>query len=290
MGEQETLFGTRAGYRWFTAIKYIVYLLLAFNVWLFLQEELTALEYTFVDGFKLSQVIQVFSATIDTAAWLLLLILFELETSVLEDRRIRGPVKWTLHGLRLVCYVAVSYAFFGYLDELLVLYKVSALPGFDACASLGQGLSLHLDLDDYTPLSAANCAAVTGDVFRLDGFSIISPAETLQSARWLAWTDVINSAAWLMVVLVLEVEVRMQLRNRLTAGTLQVMRVIKAIIYSTLFLAAGYWGYAGDFLDFWDAALWLFAFIFIEMNVFEWQYETAHTASAQDGEGTAHPA
>ncbi len=50
---------------------------------------------------------------------------------------------------------------------------------------------------------------------------------------------------------------------------------IKAIIYFTLFAAAAYWGYAGDFLDFWDAALWLFAFIFIEMNVFEWQHQTS---------------
>jgi hypothetical protein len=42
-----------------------------------------------------------------------------------------------------------------------------------------------------------------------------------------------------------------------------------------LFVAAAYWGFAGDFLDFWDAALWLFAFIFIELNVFEWQSETS---------------
>ena len=51
-------------------------------------------------------------------------------------------------------------------------------------------------------------------------------------------------------------------------------KVIKIILYSILFLCAGYWGFAGDFLDFWDASLWLFAFIFIELNVFEWQYET----------------
>ena len=41
------------------------------------------------------------------------------------------------------------------------------------------------------------------------------------------------------------------------------------------------WGYAGDFLDFWDAALWLFAFIFIELNVFEWQQETTRAAAAE---------
>ena len=52
-----------------------------------------------------------------------------------------------------------------------------------------------------------------------------------------------------------------------------VSRLLRA---DPLFGAAAYWGVAGDFLDFWDAALWLFAFIFIELNVFEWQYETSH--------------
>ena len=51
-------------------------------------------------------------------------------------------------------------------------------------------------------------------------------------------------------------------------------KVLKLVIYTILFLCVAYWAYAGDFLDFYDAALWLFAFIFIELNVFEWQYET----------------
>jgi hypothetical protein len=40
-----------------------------------------------------------------------------------------------------------------------------------------------------------------------------------------------------------------------------------------LFLAAVYWGFKGDFVDFWDAFLWLVAFVFIEMNVFNWRQE-----------------
>ncbi|TGD72991.1 hypothetical protein E4634_11940 [Mangrovimicrobium sediminis] len=276
---QDNFLGSAARYRLFTAVKYLVYLLLALNVWLFLDEELRALEHTFVDGFAWSEAIQVFSATIDTAAWLVLLILFELETSVLDDSRIHGPVKWALHGIRLVCYVAVFYAFTGYYAELADLYRATALSGFDACAR-AEGLSLLVDLDEYVPLDASNCAAIGGEVLRLDGFPIIAEPDTLRSARWLAWTDVINSAAWLLVVIVLEVEVRMQLRGELSPHTLRLMRAIKFVVYATLFLAAAYWGVDGDFLDFWDAALWLFAFIFIEMNVFEWQYESEHTRAA----------
>ncbi len=268
-------FGTDQRYRLFTGVKYLVYALLSVNVWLFLQEELLALEHTFVDGFSPGQIIQVFSATIDTAAWVILLLLFELETSVLDDSRITGAVKWGLHGLRGICYVAIVYAFTGYYAELATLYQTVLLPVRDACSLVGADYSLLLDLDEYVPLDATNCAAVGSEIWRLTGFDIIADPQTLGAARWLAWTDVINSGAWILVCVVLEVEVRLQLRGQLSSGIMAGTRVVKYVLYGVLFGAAAYWGYAGDFLDFWDAALWLFAFIFIELNVFEWQYETS---------------
>ena len=98
--------------------------------------------------------------------------------------------------------------------------------------------------------------------------------DVLHAIRRLAWTDILNSAAWIWVVIVLEVEVRLQLRGKLSNTIMDTTKYLKLLLYTTLFAAAGYWGYAGDFIDVWDASLWLFAFIFIELNVFEWQYET----------------
>ena len=162
----------------------------------------------------------------------------------------------------------------------VTLYQVTALPGFDACHSLDQSLALLLDIDEYEPLSAANCASLVQPVYQIGDFDIVAQGEILQQARWLAWTDVINSATWLLVVIVLEVEVRLQLRGDLSERIMRVTLVCKYALYGTLFACAGYWGVAGDFLDFWDAALWLFAFIFIELNVFEWQAETSKEAPA----------
>ncbi|MBT7719374.1 MAG: hypothetical protein HN744_08250, partial [Halieaceae bacterium] len=60
--DSDGLVGTsQTSYRLFVWVKYLVYVLLSFNIYLFLQEELSALEHTFVDGFELSQIIQVFS-------------------------------------------------------------------------------------------------------------------------------------------------------------------------------------------------------------------------------------
>ncbi|MDH3990236.1 MAG: hypothetical protein OEV34_13950, partial [Gammaproteobacteria bacterium] len=89
----------------------------------------------------------------------------------------------------------------------------------------------------------------------------------------LAWVDVINAAVWLLVVLVLEIDVRLQEQNRLEGLALKVSSAAKFVLYGTLFLAAIYWGIKGDFVDFWDAFLWLVAFVFIELNVFEWREE-----------------
>ena len=207
--------------------------------------------------------------------------MFELETSVLDDERIKGAVKWGLHGVRGICYVAIVYAFTGYYAELVTLYEVVPLVVGDVCSQLDQGYSLLLDLDEYAPLDAANCLSVGAEAYRLSGFDIVAGGEILNSARWLAWVDVINSADWILVCVVLEVEVRLQLRGNLSDKIMGITRSVKFALYAILFIAAAYWGYAGDFLDFWDAALWLFAFIFIELNVFEWQHETRQQAAVE---------
>ena len=75
----------------------------------------------------------------------------------------------------------------------------------------------------------------------------------------------------------------LQERGVLEGLVLKISNGIKFVLYSTLFLAAVYWGFKGNFVDFWDAFLWLVAFFFIEMNVVEWRQEMLD-------EGAAHPA
>ncbi|MCX2979728.1 hypothetical protein EYC98_02495 [Halieaceae bacterium IMCC14734] len=268
------------GLHWFSALKYLIYLLLCINVFVFLMEELAAMEHTFGSGFSGGDLIQMFSATIDTAAWVVLLLLFELETSVIDDARLHGWLKRVLHWVRLICYVFIVYACYGYVLELQALYQVSELT-VPACSVLSQDWSILLDLDEYVAMDASNCASLLQPVTRVDGLgSILSSADVLHAARWLAWTDVLNASAWILVVLVLEWDVRLQLKHELQGNLISVSKLVKAVLYTILLFAAVYWGFAGDFIDFWDAFLWLFAFIFIEINVFSWQAETNAAADA----------
>ena len=103
----------------------------------------------------------------------------------------------------------------------------------------------------------------------------------LTNIRNLAWVDVINAAVWLFVVLILEVDVQLQERNRFEGLALKLSNAFKIVLYSALLLAAIYWGARGDFVDFWDAMLWLIAFVLIELNVFEWRQESLEQAATQ---------
>ena len=145
----------------------------------------------------------------------------------------------------------------------------------DVCSLVGTEFTWVSDLDEYVPIDAASCQALQGqELLRVEGTSIISSVSAMQDALRLAVVDIVNAADWLLIVALLEVEVYLQLRDRLTDQMIRVGRWFKGGLYGILFCAAAYWGVKGDFLDFWDAFLWLVAFIFIEMNIFQWHEET----------------
>lgn len=260
----------------FQFFKYIVYVLLTMNIYWFFDEEFTAAALQFPGGVPAVDLIEAFSATIDTAAWVVLLLLFELETYVLEDHHFTKSVTRALHGLRALCVAFIVYAFFGYLDNLTFLYEATVLDGVNsACALLPEPWSWATTLDEYAELTIANCASVTQDstLYRFRDMFAVVDMQGLTDIRRLAWVDVINAAVWILVVLVLEIDVRLQERGRFEGAALVISNAVKSVLYSILLLAAVYWGFKGDFVDFWDAFLWLVAFVFIELNIFEWRQE-----------------
>lgn len=264
----------------FQLFKYSVYALLTLNIYLFFVIEWAASPHRFADGIILFDIIEAYVATIDTAAWVILLLMFELETYVLDDRHFTKGVTWTLHGLRAFCYIFIVYAFYGYLTKLIFLSGSGPLPNVsDICSLVDGQWAYAVDFDEYAILTAANCASFsTANAFlQFPGlFAVVDQAGLTDIIR-LAWVDVINSAVWLLVVLVLEIDVRLQERHKLEGAVLYLSNASKYILYSVLFLAAVYWGVKGDFVDFWDAFLWLVAFVFIELNVVEWRQESAET-------------
>lgn len=263
--------------RIFQLFKYAVYALLAMNIYWFFIEEYAAAPLRFPGGVGLAHVRDAYAATIDTAAWVVLLLMFELETYVLEDHHYTRRVTVSLHLLRAACYVFIIYSFWGYLERLLFLFTATPLSGVtQLCDLVADNWTYAVDVDEYVPLTPENCVTLSSatEFIRYEGLTTVAdPQRYVENIR-LAWVDVINSAVWLGVVLLLEIDVRLQELGKLDGLALRVSTILKYVFYSTLLVAAVYWGVKGDFVDFWDAFLWLVAFFFIEMNVFEWRRES----------------
>jgi hypothetical protein len=247
-----------------------VYVSLTLNIFLFFQEESLATQQTFSQGIGVADIIQGFAATIDTAAWVFLLIIFELSTSIFSPNTLsKSRIKLIFIVVRIFCYGFILYSFYGYVTKMLLINGVSPFLVNDACTLIGQNFSVIDNLDEYPPLSYENCALLKAqDLFTLDGQSIIGSAQQWIAIQRLTWVDVINSMAWILIVLVLELDIRLRRMQKFSESMLKISRVIKVLLYTTVLLAAIYWGFLGDFLDFWDAFLWLVAFFFIEMNLF----------------------
>jgi len=267
--------------RVFTAFKWTVYLLLAWNAFQFFQEDLAASAVTFGNNISWRNVVEAFSASIDTTAWLVLLLTFEFETAILTDERLKGRVKWLLTGLKGICYFFIVYSFYGYVSKYGVITDLLPFTLADVCSLAGTGWNYVASLDDYPPIDAAACAAMQGrELLQIAGTEVIGTREAMTAAWGLAVIDIINSATWLLIVIMLETEVWMQLRDVLTGRLLRIGKYLKGFLYSILLIAAIYWGFEGSFLDFWDAFLWLVAFIFIELNIFQWHEETEEVQAA----------
>ncbi|MCY4612884.1 MAG: hypothetical protein OXB94_04575 [Nitrospira sp.] len=258
---------------WFSAFKYLVYAALVANAALFFKDDWEAAAHVFRDGLQFAQIIHAFAASIDTAAWVILLLLFELETCQLSDEVMTRPIGRAIRGLRALCYVVIVYAFTGYLGKALGFGLYVPVDILDACALAMQQFALLAGLDEYRALNAGNCAGITGTLFVNGQTRTVAEAGTLIQATRLAWVDVVNSGTWLLILALLELDVRPGVKGLFPGWFGAVNRHAKSLLYAVIAGAAVYWGLFGTFLDFWDASLWIAAFIFIERNVFKWEQE-----------------
>ncbi len=267
--------------RLFTAIKYLVYGLLAWDGYMFFLDESLASDVKFSSTLTLPEIIEVYSATIDTTFWILLVILLELETYVIEDDILKRPlVKWGMISLRTICYLMIVYALYGYIVKTGFQMDMAPLAIANACDLVNQNFSILLAVEDYLPLTTENCQTLAGEeLYQLNGHNIIAPQDDLIYARNVAWIDIFNASTWLGVVAILEIDVWYQLKGGLKGHLLRVSNILKGIFYTILFGCAVAWGITGVLLDFVDAVVWLFAFFFIEMNLFQWQQETEQEAA-----------
>jgi len=118
-------------------------------------------------------------------------------------------------------------------------------------------------------LTHENCGAFAGkELFKSPPPDNLIATETnLLALRKLSWVDVFNASAWLLVVLLFQVELFLDQVNKLTRRRLIFVMAWKIFAYLVLLVCAIYWTVYSAFIDYWDAWLWLLAFILIDLNL-----------------------
>lgn len=269
--------------RLFQLAKYVIYAILTVNVVHFVVEAAGGVAYTFGEGLGLGDLIVAYADPIDSAAWLVLLLILELETYVLEDDAIGRRLWLLLQAITALCTVAIVYAFYGYVANLFLPNGFAAYAGPPPCTLAGEGASVLRTLDEYVPLTAETCLQLKRGVLHNAELDMFATPDAFHELSQLVWLDIVNAGTWLVVVVILQIEVYLQ-STRLAASRLfRAYKALKLPLYGLLLYCVVRWWMLGDGWNAWDALVWLVAFFFIEVNVMSWQEEVAR----ERGEGQA---
>lgn len=264
----------------FQAFKYAIYAILAINTAAFFSENFASVSHVYHDGLKPSEIIVAYVDSIDTAAWLVLLIMLELETYVIPDEKIKGWVDGAISVVSFVCWAFILYSLYGYIGSLSEPYGYTPFTGADPCTAAGKGASLALGLDDYVTLDAENCLTLSDGAWVHEAHGALISTENLGVMKRLAWTDVLNASVWVLIVVILELEIYLKSSKLIGTKFFLAYKSFKLLLYAILLVNVFYWWLLNDALGAWDAFIWLVAFFFIEMNMLAWQEETAKRRAA----------
>jgi hypothetical protein len=248
------------------------------------QDDILAYHSSLPADASLADIILTFRTSIDVAAWLVLIVVFELETHALPDAAFTRWMDRVFTAIKGLCYTCIAYAAYGYFADTLDLYDLIPLGHIDdLCSVAGQGLFLQLDAADYSEISLASCSALNAgsEFFQIRGQTSIVSANELDSIRTMGWLDFGNAIVWIVVVILIDVEVHLQNADKFGSKRLSYARLFKMLGYGFLIGACLMWFFYGYALYTWDAFLWIFGFWAIELNLAEWEQERLKELSVE---------
>ena len=105
-------------------IKWTVYSLLLLNWGYYFVEELYISSHVLRQGGTFLQWTEEFATTIDNFAWFGLLFMFELETYVLDESMENKSIRWSVHGMRLVCYLFLAHTVYARINSMVDVFAV----------------------------------------------------------------------------------------------------------------------------------------------------------------------
>jgi hypothetical protein len=258
---------------WRQRFKWTVYALLFFDFILYFIQDAESANFTLDEWSTFLEYTSAYVTSIDLIAWFTLILLFELETYVLVGRDWAGLTKWTVHGVRLVCYAAILHTSFSYDIALREFQDPGRLPpAADACA-YADGDWSFLRNRDYLEIDRGNCADIGRgpEFFALSDDPVITDRAGLDEGLILAWTDLTESVSWLLIVFITEAVVRFKTSAVGSGAVLAGLQRVKGALYVLIIAIAFYWGSKRQYLYLWDEMIWVLGFLVIDVNIRDWR-------------------
>ncbi len=273
---------------WRQRFKWGVYALLFADFLVYLYQDVDSARFRLDAGSSVLEVLAAYVTSIDLVAWFTLILLFELESYVRAGRPWEGAARWGVQGLRLLCYAAILHTSYANVVELAELRNPGRLPASaNACAYAGDWSLLRNR--DYLEIDAGNCRTIGRgpEFFALSDDHVLTDREGLREGTVLAWTDLAESVAWLLVVLLTEAAVRLSraasVRGAQAATAIQ---QLKGLLYAAILAIAFFWGSTGQVLYLWDELAWILGFLVIDGNLRDWR-RLHRSLSASSSAGTS---
>jgi hypothetical protein len=254
-------------------VKWTVYSLLLLNWAYYAVEEFYIASHVLRNGGTFLQWTEEFATTIDEFAWFGLLFMFELETYSLDEALEKPWVKWSVHGMRLVCYVFLAHTVYARVNTMVdVNAVVPSTEITNLCQVADQDISFGSNYR-YEIVTAENCDTLSnGSVFYMLEPTVITDSNGFELEKKHVWVDFQDAVIWLLVVWAIELAVWLQNRD-ITGGALMVVSHGARVGYAVLLIHAAFWAWTGHWVWGWDQFLWIAGFWAIERNLSEWREE-----------------
>jgi len=263
-------------------VKWTVYTLLLINFVYYIFEDWDRASHVLHGGSTFLDWTAEFANSIDESAWFLLLLMFELETYVFEDKDLKGWLAHTVRGIRLACIVLIAHTIFAYADTVMDYLPTVPVENISTlCDLTDEDVSYVYNLD-YTEVTSQTCAGLSTatEFYWVADDPVVTDLAGLKLERDLAWVDLAEAVIWLLILLAIEVIVRMQSHGVTGGKLMSTLNRVKFLLYAILISFGVYWAWLSHWLYLLDELVWIGGFAAIEMNVSEWREEIIEKGEA----------
>ena len=256
-------------------IKAALYALLLANFGFYLFEDWSRTSFSLTDAASFYDWVREFNTSLDELAWFTLLLIFELETYVLDESGWSTGLARIVLLIKVITFCLIGHTLYVNFTALTeILGPVSASAVSDLCELTDTGQSWLFNLD-YTLITSETCDVLpqAPQYWDIPGEPAVTSSAGLDLARRLAWCDFIETAAWLSVGAAMEAAIRVTDRGVTSGYAVTALSWLKFGLYALILALGIYWAYYGHWLYLWDELLWIFGFAFLEVNLDGWRDE-----------------